>query len=582
MHGNRSQSALQRSATPDNIRNQSMVGANSEAFGQDYAYAQYEKSPYQSTPKQKRSSSYGEPQNMYSAASNMKPLLSKSASSGVAKYSANQTNTSFINGRSPSPSKTQFGSLSPTKISDMETSMVQRQRRELQLLMNELKDRDRELNEMVDSHQKQLIAWETDRKRVLVVENQLTKYKADLKKKHEQAKAFKDRLKMTEQSELSKAKELQTTQLHLQQALEDRKISAQQLEELKESNEDMACSIQELSTSLGKLQAKEQELITSLKLKESDFSKANSRLNDLAKKARNVQTSLQESRKSEAQLKAEKEQWKEQYLVSKHEVEKLRSDINRQFNNADEHQAELSQIKQELLSTQKELFLAGEREKRKDQLLELSKSKQERTETELFHLRQLYERQQRDYTFLQQQVQGSEVDITDRISDMNTEDGLSEISTIGKRTMDDPVLNLDNFDIQDVNPNMDSGLNLDFLSNFYDKAMPTTKPHFVSRSATLNHNQEQDNEPNITNGNILETVNVDTSLSPKDRVNMLLAESRQMVENLESHSPLSSVNTSPDVARDIRNRSTEESFQSATLVNRLPPIKIQSFEEEQE
>lgn len=54
--------------------------------------------------------------------------------------------------------------------SDPSVSTIQRQRRELQLLMAELKDRDRELNTMAASHHRQLHAWEQDRQRVLTLE----------------------------------------------------------------------------------------------------------------------------------------------------------------------------------------------------------------------------------------------------------------------------------------------------------------------------------------------------------------------------------------------------------------------------
>lgn len=55
-------------------------------------------------------------------------------------------------------------------MNDPSGSTIQRQRRELQLLMAELKDRDRELNTMAASHQKQLLAWEQGRQRVLTLE----------------------------------------------------------------------------------------------------------------------------------------------------------------------------------------------------------------------------------------------------------------------------------------------------------------------------------------------------------------------------------------------------------------------------
>lgn len=41
--------------------------------------------------------------------------------------------------------------------------------------MVELQDRDRELNDMMIAHQQQLVAWEQDRHRILVLEQKLTK-----------------------------------------------------------------------------------------------------------------------------------------------------------------------------------------------------------------------------------------------------------------------------------------------------------------------------------------------------------------------------------------------------------------------
>ena len=53
------------------------------------------------------------------------------------------------------------------QFSPLEASTIQKQRMELELLITELRDRDRELNEMVTSHQKQLMSWEMDRQIVL-------------------------------------------------------------------------------------------------------------------------------------------------------------------------------------------------------------------------------------------------------------------------------------------------------------------------------------------------------------------------------------------------------------------------------
>ena len=59
--------------------------------------------------------------------------------------------------------------------SELESATIQKQRKELQLLILELKDRDQELNDMVAAHQKQLLAWEEDRQRVLTLEQRCSR-----------------------------------------------------------------------------------------------------------------------------------------------------------------------------------------------------------------------------------------------------------------------------------------------------------------------------------------------------------------------------------------------------------------------
>ena len=56
------------------------------------------------------------------------------------------------------------------RVAEFENATIQKQRQELQLLITELRDRDRELNEMVAAHQQQLSAWDQDRKKTLQLE----------------------------------------------------------------------------------------------------------------------------------------------------------------------------------------------------------------------------------------------------------------------------------------------------------------------------------------------------------------------------------------------------------------------------
>ncbi len=64
--------------------------------------------------------------------------------------------------------------------SHLEMSTMQKQRVELELLIAELRDRDRELNEMVASHQKQLMSWEMDRQIVLNLSSKCAKLQGAL------------------------------------------------------------------------------------------------------------------------------------------------------------------------------------------------------------------------------------------------------------------------------------------------------------------------------------------------------------------------------------------------------------------
>lgn len=57
----------------------------------------------------------------------------------------------------------------------MERDTIIKQRTELQLLISELKDRDKELNEMVQAHHTEMKAWEEDRTRSHTLDHRCAK-----------------------------------------------------------------------------------------------------------------------------------------------------------------------------------------------------------------------------------------------------------------------------------------------------------------------------------------------------------------------------------------------------------------------
>ncbi|XP_046841205.1 coiled-coil domain-containing protein 62-like [Xenia sp. Carnegie-2017] len=352
---------------------------------------------YQSTPKAKQHQpSLSTTGSVMNSSLMRSPPVSRSPSS-VHRQSQSKSPVRLYHGRS----------LSPRKLLDVDADTIQKQRRELQLLIAELKDRDRELNDMVCTHQKHLQSWQEDRQRIVSFEKRCTRLEGELKSRNEQCKALNARLKNTEAQELRKRNELETTLARLKEVTEQAEIATHQLVDLEESNVNLGNSLREVSNNFGKLQAREQELVTKIKLKENDITEASITLGEFQKKTKQLETILQEYETVEKALRTECDQLRDQVKAGKNEVENLRGEMTKQFSDADDLQTELAQSKQEVLVLQKEVFLAGEREKRKDQLIELQKSKQERTDSELKHLRQICERQQRDLTYGQIKIQES-------------------------------------------------------------------------------------------------------------------------------------------------------------------------------
>jgi len=61
----------------------------------------------------------------------------------------------------------------------MERDTIIKQRTELQLLINELRDRDKELNEMVQAHHTEMKAWKEDRSRTQLLEQKCAKLESE-------------------------------------------------------------------------------------------------------------------------------------------------------------------------------------------------------------------------------------------------------------------------------------------------------------------------------------------------------------------------------------------------------------------
>ncbi|KAF7217779.1 coiled-coil domain-containing protein 62 isoform X2 [Nothobranchius furzeri] len=272
-------------------------------------------------------------------------------------------------------------------VKDLSSSTVQRQRRELQLLMVELKDREMELNAMAASHHQQHQAWEQDRQRALVLEQRCARLDEELRKRNEVMRAVTKHVCVVEsrerevQMELSKAKqklcELEEKQEHIIGKCRD----------YEEKNQSLSSTGMALSTQVGSLRVREEELSAVLKLKvnqsnyfsssvrscpsivqfclnhnqDKDVTEASGRTLELTGRLRDLDAALTQSRSQENKLFKDSEENKRRYKETKHEVNQLREELQQQVTQSSTQREEIIRLKQELQLLHADLVLtAGE------------------------------------------------------------------------------------------------------------------------------------------------------------------------------------------------------------------------------
>nr|XP_025745472.1 coiled-coil domain-containing protein 62 isoform X2 [Callorhinus ursinus] len=291
--------------------------------------------------------------------------------------------------------------------SEVEISTIEKQRKELQLLIGELKDRDKELNDMVAVHQRQLLSWEEDRQKVLTLEERCSKLEGELHKRTEIIRSLTKKVKTLESNQIECQTVLQKTQLQLQEMAQKATHSSLLSEDLEARNENLSNTLVELSAQVGQLQAREQALTTMIKLKDKDIIEAVNHIADCSGKFKLLEHALRDAKMVETCIVKEKQDYKQKLKTLKIEVNKLKEDLNEKTTENNEQREEIIRLKQEKSCLHDELVFT-EREKRKDELLDIAKSKQERTNAELHNLRQIYVKQQSDLQFLNFNVENSQ------------------------------------------------------------------------------------------------------------------------------------------------------------------------------
>uniref|UniRef100_A0A8C1YTC6 Coiled-coil domain-containing protein 62 n=1 Tax=Cyprinus carpio TaxID=7962 RepID=A0A8C1YTC6_CYPCA len=292
-----------------------------------------------------------------------------------------------------------------TPVNGLEVSTIQRQRLELQLLIAELKDRDQELNTMAAAHHKQLLSWEQDRQRVLILEQRCARLEDELEQRNEVIRALSKRTKVAETREKDVYRELNSSQQQLHELSRRQMNTSRHEQDLEERNQSLDSTVMMLSSQLGQLQVREEELSSMLKLKDKDVIEATNQILELSGHLCELEKSLEELRTRESKTLREMEEHKHCFRESRHENTQLKAELQEKTIENNSQREELIRLKQEnqLLKrdiTAVELQMMNEDNSWRDELLELSRSKQARAGSELLCLRQVCENQQNELQLL--------------------------------------------------------------------------------------------------------------------------------------------------------------------------------------
>ncbi|XP_059749723.1 coiled-coil domain-containing protein 62 isoform X4 [Balaenoptera ricei] len=261
---------------------------------------------------------------------------------------------------------------------------------------------------MLAVHRRQLLSWEEDRQKVLTLEERCSKLEGELHKRTEIIRSLTKKVKTLESNHIECQSTLQKTQLQLQEMAQKATHSTLLSEDLEARNENLSNTLVELSAQVGQLQAREQALTTMIKLKDKDIIEAVNHIADCSGKFKLLEHALRDAKAVETCIVKEKQDYKQKLKALKIEVNKLKEDLNEKTTENNEQREEIIRLKQEKSCLHDELVFTVEREKRKDELLDIAKSKQERMSAELHNLRQIYIKQQRDLQFLNFNVENSQ------------------------------------------------------------------------------------------------------------------------------------------------------------------------------
>ncbi|XP_064612912.1 coiled-coil domain-containing protein 62-like [Liolophura sinensis] len=477
-------------------------------------------------------------------------------------------------------------------LSEGEMGIIQKQRQELQLLISELRDRDRELNSMVSAHQTQLLAWEEDRQKLLTAEHKSAHYESDIKEYKKSLNKLAAYVKTLKEERQKQMADFQKVRDELNKMSQENGNQSMQLNEFQMKDRNMSENVKALSNAIGQLEARETELTTLVKIKDKELCEATVLLNEMRARLSQMDLRCKEAHELVLETQRQAKDWKHKYTELKRDHGRLRENFNSVMTQSQSSLQEMEESRRKISDLERELALAGERECRTKDMMESLKSKQERSAQELTTLRQLYDRQQRELSLLQLNLDSSQ-DIIEkqqvtlsksqsdpglqlnasstRTSCVNS-DGIPEVNADGLEYCCDGMLTSQNEVLSP--PNAPAAFDLETRSPVAHKETSTphnpllsTQPDLMSGSiATSAVAESEDKEtsleeerqkfdelymkflqdpdcPGTAESSLISMNTVDLeisvtsgreeSVSPTSKLHRLLAESRLMVQKLE-------------------------------------------------
>jgi len=278
---------------------------------------------------------------------------------------------------------------------------------EMQFIMQELKARDKELNEMVSSHNAQMRAWEKDQRRIIGIEKKNQDIEGELRVRNQQLRLLVQRLKNSEICQKNKDKFIETAKNKLVAADCTIEKLSNEKKELEVLYRNLNGSLSDIYKKFSSLQQQEKELFKQLQDKDSILAATNCKIAEMKSKINKLDTDLYESLQVNSIYLHEAECFKAKF-------QQCKADLDRNMAESGNFSCELENLRQEVCFFKMEVkqltdsLTSKENELRtKTELLDSLKFKQARADTELTGLRNMYERQQTALDLLQTNLEKS-------------------------------------------------------------------------------------------------------------------------------------------------------------------------------